>query len=84
MTWLNIINIPENSDFLALMLSKQLNPWGSKDPQSSSLCPNSQQTELWIPVNTRCNVIKIIQNPLAEMQLILSSLLTLLNMLKWS
>ena len=68
--------MPENSDFLALMLSKQLNPWRSKDPQGSTFRPNSQQTELWIPINTRCNVIKIIQNPLAEMQLILSSLLT--------
>ena len=54
--WLNIINMPENSDFLALMLSKQLNPRCSEDPQGSTLCPNSQQTELWIPVNTRCNV----------------------------
>ena len=53
--------MPENSDFLALMLSKQLNPWGSKDPQGSTLCPNSQQTELWIPVNTRCNVIQVVK-----------------------
>ena len=48
--------MPENSDFLALMLSKQLNTWSPKDPQGSTLCPNSQQTELWIPVNTRCKV----------------------------
>ena len=75
MTWLNIINMPENSDFLALMLSKQLNPWCSEDPQGSSLCPNSQQTELWIPVDTRCNVqVK------AEMKQILSSRLNLLNL----
>ena len=74
--------MPENSDFLALMLSKQLNPWRPKDPQGSTLCPNSQQTELWIPVDTRCNVIKIIQNPSAEMQQILSFQLNLLNLLK--
>ena len=72
--------MPENSDFLALMLSKQLNPWRPKDPQGSSLCPNSQQTELWIPVNTRCNVIQVIRNLSAETQQILSSRLNLLNL----
>ena len=35
---------PEHSELLPLMLSKQFNSRGSKNPQSASLCPQSQQT----------------------------------------
>ena len=35
---------PEHSELLPLMLSKQFYSRGSKNPQSASLCPQSQQT----------------------------------------